>query len=221
MKKKIKLITLFNKEYQVLITRKKIKNTYIRVEDNRIVVSTNNITPYAYIESLIKKNQNKIIELINNNNKLLPNQMLYLGKVYKIICQESSKFSYEVFKEKIIFNTYLSLNESKDLFYKFEAKKIFPYRLRVCYEHFRKFNDIVYPELSIRKMKKRFGTCYYKKNKICLNSFLVKYKEKFIDYVIYHELSLFIHNNHSKAFYKQLKKVCPDYENLKNKLNKY
>lgn len=222
MKKEIKLITLLNKEYKVLITRKKIKNTYVRVEGNNITVNTNYLTPYKHIESLIKKNENKIIEMLNNSiDKLSPNQLFYLGNKYQTEFIESNKFFYEITNEKIIFHTHYSLKDTIELFYKKEAFKILPLRLRKCFEHFCKFNKIDFPILSIRKMKKRYGTCYYTKNKICLNSFLVKYNDKYIDYVIYHELSHFVHSNHSKAFYKQLEKVCPDYKELKNNVNKY
>lgn len=219
MKKEIRLIKLFDKEYQVLISRKKIKNTYIRVNNNRITVSTNYYTPYVYIESLIKKNQNKIVEMINNNS-ILPNQLLYLGKKYEVFYQEAKQFSYEFINDKIYFYTKLKENDTLDLFYKEEAKTVLPLRLKLCFEHFSKFKKIHFPELSIRKMKIRFGTCYYTRNRICLNSYLVKYNEEVIDYVIYHELCHFIHHNHGKSFYSLLEKVCPDYKIIKNNLNK-
>ena len=40
-----------------------------------------------------------------------------------------------------------------------------------------------------------------------------------IEYVVLHEFTHFLVANHSKEFYDELSRVCPDYKELKNKLN--
>ena len=47
---------------------------------------------------------------------------------------------------------------------------------------------------------------------IKLNSELIKYSINEIDYVIVHELSHFIEFNHSKNFWKYVKKYYPNYK---------
>ena len=51
-----------------------------------------------------------------------------------------------------------------------------------------------------------------KKNQITLNSQLIHYQERFIDYVVIHEYAHLIQPNHSKAFYSIIEKYMPDYK---------
>lgn len=46
-------------------------------------------------------------------------------------------------------------------------------------------------------------------------------KMSIIDYVIVHELCHMKHKNHSKAFWKEVQKVLPDYEERKEWLRVY
>ncbi|QVK18964.1 M48 family metallopeptidase [Mycoplasmatota bacterium] len=210
--------------YSIVINRKNIKNTYIRIDESfNIVVNTNQYTSKKEIDYLILKHHDKIVKMIHNKKRLslLPNQMPYLGKVYEIKTVENKNFFYEINKDQIIFYTPFSLNDSIDLFYKEEAKKILPLRLKHCHQHFNEIISIPYPSLSIRKMKSRYGTCYYTKNKINLNSYIIKYNIETIDYVINHELCHFIHHNHSKNFYQLLDTINPNHRIIRKNLNKY
>ena len=56
---------LDEKEYEIEIIRKNNKNTYLRVKDNKIVVTTN------YLVS-----KKKIVELINNNKEFIEKALL-------------------------------------------------------------------------------------------------------------------------------------------------
>ncbi len=73
------------------------------------------------------------------------------------------------------------------------------------------------PELTIRKMKTRWGSCS-RNSRIILNSHLIKAPTPCIDYVICHELCHLIHPNHSKAFYRLLAQSMPDWQNNKKRL---
>ena len=66
--------------------------------------------------------------------------------------------------------------------------------------------------LKILKMTSRWGSCMPKKNQITLNSQLIHYQERFIDYVVIHEYAHLIQPNHSKAFYSIIEKYMPDYK---------
>ena len=72
--------------------------------------------------------------------------------------------------------------------------------------------------LVIRKMKSRWGVCNIKNNKITLNLELSKYDIKYLDYVIIHELSHFIHPNHSKEFWQLVSKYCYNYKDIRKEM---
>ncbi len=215
-------IMLNNESYKVIVKRKKIKNTYIRYKNDHIEVNTNRFVSDKQITDLINNNQNKIRKMINNKKtRLLPNQIYYLGNIYQVVLNDTAKFAYAIKEDVIFINCKLSFLEAIDLFYKEEAKKILPNQFKQCYEIFTKYYGVTLPVLTIRKMSSRFGTCYYTKNKVCLNSYLVKYNYEVINYVIYHELCHLIHHNHSKQFYELLGLMCPNHKSLRNAINKF
>ena len=53
-----------------------------------------------------------------------------------------------------------------------------------------------YPLLEIKRYKSRWGCCYPKKNKIIINVSVVNLPLELIEYVIYHELTHFVFDNH-------------------------
>ena len=58
------------KLYEVVIEKKKIKNTYIRVKDDlKIYVSTSYLTPKFSIKKLISDNRKQIIKMIELKEK--------------------------------------------------------------------------------------------------------------------------------------------------------
>ena len=72
--------------------------------------------------------------------------------------------------------------------------------------------------LKIRKMSSRWGVCNYVKKTVTLNSELIKYERKIIDYVIVHEFSHFTHHNHSAAFWDLVETYYPLYKLARKEL---
>jgi len=78
--------------------------------------------------------------------------------------------------------------------------------------------SIPYREISVKKMKSRWGSCD-NRNNIILNIYLVQLPWDLIDYVMLHELSHTRHPHHQKAFWDFLEQLLPDYK-TKRKLLK-
>jgi predicted metal-dependent hydrolase len=66
-------------------------------------------------------------------------------------------------------------------------------------------------------MEKRWGSFLVKK-KILLNPELIKASKECIDYVITHELCHMKYQNHGAAYYRFLSSKCPNWEELKERL---
>ncbi len=77
--------------------------------------------------------------------------------------------------------------------------------------------DISEPELQIRHMPTRWGSCTTK-GKVILNPELIKAPKGSIEYVIIHELCHLIHHNHTKAFYELQESIMPDWKKWKERL---
>ena len=223
MKTEIKEVTLQQQNIKVIINRKNNKNTYIKVVDGNIIVNTNKYVSQSDIERLIHQNQHKILKIINKQigQKLNSNQIRYLGKIYQLVLTSGNKLEIQKTSNAFYVTSKYDYEKTVDLIYKKEAENVLPKLLSECLTEFNKYYRKTPPKLIIRKMTRRYGTCYYTKDQICLNSHLMKYDVDVIKYVIYHELVHFIHHDHSKNFYASLQLVCPNYKELKKKLNNF
>ncbi len=74
--------------------------------------------------------------------------------------------------------------------------------------------------VSVRNQKSRWGSCS-RQGTICLNWRLVQAPETVRDYIILHELAHLRHLNHSRAFWKEVARFCPDYRQAEAWLRKH
>ncbi len=73
------------------------------------------------------------------------------------------------------------------------------------------------PLLYLRHMPKRWGS-WTKRGAIYLNPELVRAPSSCIDYVVMHELCHLLHENHGRAFLSLLRRLMPDWEIRKARL---
>ncbi|MBR7042239.1 MAG: DUF45 domain-containing protein [Bacilli bacterium] len=204
-------IEIDNNYYDVEIIRKSNKNTYIRVKDGKIVVTTNRLTPNGSIKKLILDNVTSIKKMIELDNKkiLKEEKFYYFGHEYDLVYG---------FNE-IEFNgnkVYAPNKDKLDKYLDKEIRRIYKERLDYWYNVFEE--NIPVPNLKIRKMTSRWGVCNIKNHNVTLNYHLSKYDISCLDYVIVHELSHFIHHNHSSNFWLLVSKYYPKYKESKKML---
>ena len=72
---------------------------------------------------------------------------------------------------------------------------------------------LVHPEITIRKMKGKWGSCTPAKGKIVMNQMLIHVPVQCIEYVLIHEYMHMICPDHSKRFYSLIQNLMPDYKN--------
>lgn len=203
-----------DKDYEIIIQKKNNKNTYIRVkEDLKIYITTSKYTPKFLIEKLVKENENSIIRMLDNQIKKNKEkeENYFLGKKINIVV-------INIIDKAYLENDTLYVKNEEDIekWYKKEALKIFKERLDYNYEKFTR--KIPYPKLVIRKMTTRWGVNNKKLKKVTLNLDLIYKDIKYLDYVINHELSHFIHFNHSKAFWSLVEENTPNYKQIRKEL---
>ncbi len=96
----------------------------------------------------------------------------------------------------------------------FEEEEIADIILKMCEELYPYFKNksIDYPEIKFRKMVSRWGSCHTKKRILTFNTNLMYAPQECIEYVVMHEFTHFLQANHSKKFYDELAKICPDWK---------
>ena len=205
-----------NKVYEVVIIKKRNKNTYIRVKDDmKIYVTTNYLTSKRFIKNLLDENYSYLVKMINNMCKKNEKKDLffYLGNSYDIIFVNDLK-KVDVDRNNLVI--YASDIKQLNRWYNKVIKDTFIERYNYIYNIFDEVN--VMPSLKIRKMKSRWGVYNRIKHSVTLNSELIKYNIRCLDYVIVHELSHVIHFDHSKKFWSLVSKYSSNYKDIKKEL---
>ncbi len=186
-----------------------------------ITLNTNLLEPFI-IKHLewIKNKRPKIKQVIYENN----HKYLFLGKELEIKIFNSHHESVNIINEQlVIYSNNPSIEYLKTLVNNWrlrQAELIFNEVMHKCFLKMNKYLD-KYPHLEIKKYKSRWGCCYPQKNKIIINVSVVNLPLNLIEYVMYHELSHFIHLNHSTDFHQFLMKFVPNEKRLRKEITKY
>ncbi len=88
-----------------------------------------------------------------------------------------------------------------------KAKAIIPQKV----EYYSNIMQLKPASVKINSAKKRYGSCSGTNN-LNFSLYLMDKDERFIDYVVVHELAHIKHHNHSRDFYKLIEKHMPDYK---------
>lgn len=201
-------------EYEVVIERKKNKNSYIRIKDDlKIYVSTSFWCTNKDIEKMLYLNHASLTKMLQKKQRQMKKKerFFYLGKSYDII-EVSIMDKVEIDGDKL----YIPNQKTFDKWYQSEITRIFQERYLLQCDLFHE--DITIPKLKIRSMKSRWGVYNRKNHSITLNSHLIEYSMEKLDYVIIHELSHIIHFNHTKDFWQLVSKYCPNYKQIRKEL---
>ena len=207
-----KTIILNHQEINYKIHYKRIKNCYLRVEKGEVVISCSPLFPQSEIEKLIKSHQDEILEQIKGYIAKYNYQdggYVYLfNQKYDIVLKDMNIKKCAIHGQQIYVYS-KNIQQTIELFLKQELVKYLKERindyLNTNFHH-------AMPEIQIKKMKRRWGACFYQKNRVCFNLVLAHIDPYLIDYVIVHELCHFIEANHSKAFYYEIEKRMSDYK---------
>ncbi len=88
-----------------------------------------------------------------------------------------------------------------------KAKEVLPLKV----EYFSEIMGVKPSSIKINSAKKRYGSCS-QKGSLNFSLYLMDKDERFIDYVVVHELAHIKHLNHSKEFYSFIEDYLPDYK---------
>lgn len=95
------------------------------------------------------------------------------------------------------------------------ARAVIPPRVK----YYASLIGVDYNRVTIRHQKTKWGSCSGKKN-LNFNCLLLLTPTEVMDSVIIHELCHLKHMNHSKEFYNEVLRVCPNYKTYDRWLKK-
>ena len=234
MSLEIREIRLGEENYKYTLERKKVKNINLRIKpDKNIYVSANKRVSVRVIETFIKSKEVFILEAFQRFEKSaeidtkigynIGDEIIYFGRKLELKIVKSIKEGVKASGESI----YIFVKDvddsakKKNLLKKWEinlAREVFTKVVDHFYPEFKALG-VAYPKLSIRTMTSRWGSCKPNGGKITLNLELLHKPKECLEYVVLHELSHFIHPNHSKDFWNFVGNIMPDYKKRKDILN--
>lgn len=217
------------KDIEFEIERKDtLKNTYITVDTEGVLVKTNNHTTLEQINEMVLNKSSwisKKLEIFKavavNKDVKTGSRLYYMGKSFyvEIIAKtDTEKISINFTHSKFHITTPLKysdfeLNSAIENFYKEKAiEKILPLTKK-----WSKRMNLLPEYISFRYSKNRWASCS-STNRISFNYHLVKLSSSLIEYVIVHELAHIKYQDHSKNFWKLVHHHFPDYKIKEEKI---
>lgn len=216
------------------LERKPVKNINLRIRADQCVyvsapkdvaakmVDAFVVEKSAYILRALKKFKDKNRETVSENKFVNGETVKFLGRNLRLKVKNASRSKVE--SDESYVTLYVKDEQNADL-----KKRVLETWLRkkckdeitaICkkvYPQVKKYG-VAFPEIQLREMVSRWGSCSPKKGFVTFNTALIAMPVSCIEYVVTHEFTHFLYPNHSKKFYQQLATFMPDWEERKKRL---
>lgn len=213
------------------LERKNVKNVNLHIKpDMTVAVSANPSVPFEFVMDFVKrkapwivKNVHYFRDVQSDNERereyVSGESFQFLGKQYRLRVEEAQDEGIKLDGGFIYLRVkdVAATSRKRDIFEQWmreQANVVFSESLEKVYSSLQKY-DIPKPEIQIRTMKARWGSCLRDSHAILLNFELIKAPKYCIEYVVLHELTHFLHKDHNERFYGFLSALMPDWEKRK------
>lgn len=230
---------LFIDNIQIKLTKKPIKNLYIRVDKTtgEVSVSAPLLCSIKSIKKFVHSKHDWIVK--SKKNSILKNKEFVTqakrsfvdgetfsiwgidyslknitSKKYKIFTDSRTNVLY--FKSRINSSALSKLNYLKEWYREILLEKSFP-----IIDKYEKLTGLKSGNIVTRFTKSVWGTCQKKSGRIMLNTNLAKLDIKFLDYIILHEICHLKYSGHGEKFKNMQTKFLPNWKEISKDLKKF
>ena len=230
----MKRIKYLNKTIAYTVSKAKVKNIYISIQNGEVVVKAPWYVTQSQIQDLVESKRKWIMEKLNEYQTSPRKVKEYydgerfqiLGKEYilSLYYKEASKATLNVENGKISIVLPIDYSEQDNteqlkkminkMYYMIAEREV-----ESAFEKMRKLVGIAPEEYRIKKIKTAWGTCSSRK-RITINQDVVMYSRKAVEYVVLHEICHLKYMNHSKSFWNMVARYMPDYKEAEKELKK-
>lgn len=214
------------------VVRQKRKTVAIVIDEHfNVIVKAPNYVTKKQIETLIQKNEIWILNTIEKKRKLIETKdwyytrkLMYLGQYWPVEIVECSIKSHNIPKVDFTDKGFIIISDGSEImsrklvedFYRVQAKE----RLAQLTNRYAQMVDVHFKKITIRNQATRWGSCSSKGN-LSFNLKILCAPVEMIEYVVLHEIMHLKHFNHSKAFWKDIEILMPDYKVRMNYFKEY
>lgn len=208
------------------VTRKRIKNVYLRLKppDGRISITCPLGTPEAELVRFVRerrgwieahqaevRSRSAVEHPVCRNGSLLP----VWGERWRLVVEETpgrrALVRPDIVHHRLLLRigspTPERLEAALALWYRRELCENLPGVLARCEAR----SGLHARSWQVKEMSSRWGSCKPSEAKITLNVQLAKYPPQCLEMVVYHELCHLVEANHGPRFYALLERFCPDW----------
>jgi predicted metal-dependent hydrolase len=220
--------TIIVDDLKAIVTEKKIKHCYIKVNpaNGDVLVSLPKGTGLTVAEKLIrskaswiKGKKSKVIDWEHGHRKIFRDGELH--KVWgaqvplKVICTPGKR-GVALDQGALVMNVppETSRDNKEKLLKNWFAQEVRNAAARLI-EKWEPVLGVKAGRLSVQKMKSRWGSCNIQNGNIRLNSELAKFPKGALEQVVVHELVHLLEPSHSKRFYSLMDNFLPNWKELK------
>ena len=209
------------------LVTKQVKNINMRISSKgEVVVSANPFVPMDKIDDFVSSKVSWIVKHQKSMQERSQKSMIddkhivLFGNSLKIR-KTTGKYNHVSYDKDTLYVQCREQADPEKVIRQFLDKLCRDVFLDIATLTFRSLSDyhLEFPDVKIRDMKSRWGSCTPAKNSITLNRKLIHYPFEFIEYVVLHEFVHFIQPNHSKAFYNIIENYMPVYKTRMEMVN--
>jgi len=213
-------------EYE--LTRKSIKNINVRVRPDGVRVSAPKKEPLSSIERLLLENAERIEEALRKAEKTVPGdgKVWLYGEKRDVFAVSGKPASASLLPDGSVLLRLPDPTDSASAdaclwkFLRRECELAVRSRVDRLMPYFAS-RGVGYPSISFNHAKTRWGSCAAKDGKLNFSCAVVMLPPDCINLTVAHELTHFLVQNHSPAFYEELARVVPDHERLRKIMKDY
>ena len=204
------------------LERKRVKNVNLRVRGGEVFVSAPRWVPSAMREGCLRERADFILRARERTERTpfppcedgapLP----WRGRTLTLALGRGSRSSARV--EGGVLRLCVrdaqdaeSVRRALDRWYRAESEALCLEAFDRLYPQFAALG-VPRPEIRMRAMRSCWGNCRPAKKVVTFNARLAAVPEDCVEYVVAHELTHFLHADHSPAFYAALARVIPDWK---------
>ena len=230
----MKTIKYQNKTIAYTVSKAKVKNFYISIQNGEVVIKAPWYATGSQIQSIVEEKRDWIMRKLEEY-KVSPRKAKEYadGEIFQILGESYCLNTYykdinnailNVEDGKIVIILPLRLAEQDNteqikkmidkMYYMIAEREV-----EQAFEKIRRMVGLAPEEYRIRKVKSVWGSCSSNK-KITINQNLMMYSRKALEYVVLHETCHLKYMNHSKKFWEMVAKYMPDYKEAEKELKK-
>jgi predicted metal-dependent hydrolase len=209
----------------VLVRRRGRRGVALRVDHDGLTVSAPATMPVARIESLVRESERWVArKLVEWSERRIPavewrdgQALPYLGAALALRVASGDRNRIELSNGELLAtlrdNGPESVKRAVVAWYKRAALAHLAGRVLTL----SRIAGLAPPRMILSSAMGRWGSCNARRE-VRLSWRLVKAPAALVDYVICHELAHLRHMNHSRAFWSEVERQCPDYRALRREL---